>query len=208
MSDELRLPDNLAACEARLAAQSLPASRLDRDQLLYRAGWAAAEARMAALNPPTSKVEETPWRRGARGRILAAWSLTSAALAASLAVVATLQFERVEPEQVALRMDVPGAAKSSTAESQPHPRVKQSRPVPPPLRRERPLPSLDAGLLALRRDALIDPSSMNVRIASFESDVATPAAKTARELMEELLPAKGQRQFAWPWNTNRTGDSI
>jgi hypothetical protein len=168
--------------------------------LMYRAGWAACEATLAPAAFPRSK------RTG--GIRLVAWSLSSAALAASLAIVATLQFERVEPEQVALRMDVPGAAKSSTAESQPHPRVKQSRPVPPPLRRERPLPAPDAGLLALRRDALIDPSSMSVRIASFESDVAMPAAKTARELMEELLPVKGQRHFAWPWNTNRTGDSI
>ncbi len=54
MSDELRLPDELAACEARLAARLLPASGIDRDQLMYRAGWAAGAetARLAGVNSP------------------------------------------------------------------------------------------------------------------------------------------------------------
>ena len=42
--DEPRLPDELAAFEAALAARALPAPRIDRDQLMYRAGWAACEA--------------------------------------------------------------------------------------------------------------------------------------------------------------------
>lgn len=85
MSDELKLPADLAACEARLAAQPLPALSLNRDELMYRAGWAAAEAaRVQVVSPPS--------KGGARGGIrdVAIWSAASAALAASLAVAVTL----------------------------------------------------------------------------------------------------------------------
>ena len=84
MSDELRLPDRLAACEAELAAQPLAVSTINRDELMYRAGWAAAEAALsghAANSLPTSS-------RGVSKVI--AWSAASAALAASLAVAVTL----------------------------------------------------------------------------------------------------------------------
>jgi len=60
MSDELRLPDDLAAMEARLAAQSLPPSGLNRDELMYRAGWAACETQRSASAPPPSQGREQP----------------------------------------------------------------------------------------------------------------------------------------------------
>jgi hypothetical protein len=82
MSDELKLPDDLRACEARLARQPLPPSRIDRDELLYRAGWAAARAQ-AAGNRAVIPQPAAP------RRTIAAWSLASAALAASLAAAAT-----------------------------------------------------------------------------------------------------------------------
>jgi hypothetical protein len=82
MSDELKLPDELRACEARLAGESLPPSRINRDELLYRAGWAAACAQALA----SERAALQPF--AGRGTI-AAWSLASAALAASLAVVVT-----------------------------------------------------------------------------------------------------------------------
>ena len=51
MSEEPRLPEDLMALEARLAARSLPPVALERDDVLYRAGWAAATAaaRIAAV---------------------------------------------------------------------------------------------------------------------------------------------------------------
>jgi hypothetical protein len=83
MSEELRLPDHLAACEARLAAQPLAASPLNRDELMYRAGWAAAEAALArsgASSPPVAGGKRTAL----------AWSLACSAVAASIAVAMTL----------------------------------------------------------------------------------------------------------------------
>lgn len=87
MSEEMRLPDDLAACEARLAAHPLGTSLINRDELMYRAGWAAAEAewsRKTAGVVPNASVT---------GRV-ASWSLASAALAASLAVAITLSATR------------------------------------------------------------------------------------------------------------------
>src|SRR5690606_26157913 len=96
MADEMRLPEELAAFEALLAARALPASRLDRDQVMYRAGWAACEAE---FYPPPSKER-------ARGGIsdrrqTVGWSGVSAALAASIAVAVTLGWVRMEQSEVA-----------------------------------------------------------------------------------------------------------
>ncbi len=122
-SDDLRLPDELAACEAQLASEPLVAPRLSRNELLYRAGWAAAEAKLVLRQPsivlaPLSKGgvsgETADHRAGmsvsaeteatvrnpspvpslqGRGAIVA-WSMTSAALAASLAVAITLRLSQ------------------------------------------------------------------------------------------------------------------
>jgi hypothetical protein len=126
-SDDLRLPDDLAACEAQLASEPLAAPRLSRDELLYRAGWAAAEAKHALHNPPPSKggarggipnlhtgtsphaeskvaianPSPDPTLRG-RGAIVA-WSTASAALAAALAVAITLRL--VQPTRAPERND-------------------------------------------------------------------------------------------------------
>ncbi len=85
MSDELRLPDELAACEARLAGQPLAASAINRDELLYRAGWAACEAQQGRETVAATLVSRTTDRA-----TIAAWSAASAALAAALAVAVTL----------------------------------------------------------------------------------------------------------------------
>jgi hypothetical protein len=89
MPDELKLPADLAACEARLAAHPLPPTPHNRDELLYRAGWAAAEAARSRATPLPSD-----GRAPARKRDVALWSTTSAALAASLAVAVTLAMTR------------------------------------------------------------------------------------------------------------------
>lgn len=83
MREELRLPDELAACEARLAALALPAAAINRDELLFRAGWAAHDAAS-----PTSAVGRAGW--------------TSHALAAAVAaVVATIITLRMAPSEQA-----------------------------------------------------------------------------------------------------------
>ena len=92
MSDELqrpddRLPQELAAIEARLAAHALPAPGLNRDELFYQAGWAACEAKQHATPRRLASSLGEPSRPS---RTIAAWSAASAALAASLAVAATL----------------------------------------------------------------------------------------------------------------------
>lgn len=89
MPDELKLPADLAACEARLAASALPAPPLNRDELMYRAGWAAAVAVRSRETLQPSKPQPP-----ARKRDVAFWSATSAALAASLAVAVTLAMTR------------------------------------------------------------------------------------------------------------------
>jgi hypothetical protein len=78
---EFRLPADLAECELRLARLVLPQSSVDRDQLLYEAGWEAALAQRAPANRRSS---------GASRRTVA-WSLASGVVAASLAAVITLQ---------------------------------------------------------------------------------------------------------------------
>jgi hypothetical protein len=82
-NDDLRLPDELAACEAQLASEPLAAPRISRDEVLYRAGWAACIAAPAAVAHVRPVI-------GYRGQTVAMSSACSAALAASLAVAVTL----------------------------------------------------------------------------------------------------------------------
>ena len=69
MSTENNLPPELTGFEARLRAQPLEATSVDRDQLMYQAGWAAAEAN-----------RKTTWL----------WPTTSGVLAASLLLLTGL----------------------------------------------------------------------------------------------------------------------
>jgi hypothetical protein len=58
--EELRLPEELAALEALLAAKPLAAAGIDRDQLMYRAGWAACEAALMQPRPSAGGRFEVP----------------------------------------------------------------------------------------------------------------------------------------------------
>jgi hypothetical protein len=192
MFDELGLSQDLAACEARLASQPLAASGLDRDQLMYRAGWAAREASQVAAS-------RAPVDREPRQRSVAGWSLTSAAVAASLAVIVTFQWRPAVDRKV--------AAKSPNAESSlptipaeaPPPTstvitVMESSPAP---RRAR---QLDIGLFRLRRQALRGDLSEPAGIASLTVDSAPPAPQTALELRQELLPGEAAvPATVWLW---------
>jgi hypothetical protein len=203
MSDELRLPDELAACEAKLAALPLTASGIDRDQLLYRAGWAAGAetARLAVTNP-------SPLKGGARGGITVAWSLTSAAVAASIAVMLTLQWRPNDPPAVvAVPADAHPHLAAELAEPRPSqlPRVESAHASLRSLSQGR----ISAGLLAQRQRAMTSVWAEPTNVASTAGDAAAPTAQTARELLQELLPAGSVRKSTdWPWKRTSRGDSI
>ena len=202
--DDLRLPDELAAYEARLAATPLAASTLGRDELLYRAGWAAAEAELARRAAAT--VVAAPL--GTSRRVTAAWSAASAALAACLAVAITWSFA-VRPTQAPTVANAPristganesvGVAITSAADA-------ASRRVASNL-------SLARVELAINRQSQIHrgvtPASLwsasrgprlgawdEPIIVSGEQLAAAPAIgvehTSARELLDEMLPRAGR----------------
>jgi hypothetical protein len=220
MSDELRLPDDLGALEARLAAQALPASGVNRDELMYRAGWAAAEAKLAEARPRAAA--PSPHHPPRQVRSLAAWSLSSAALAASLAVAVTLavqnsRFERFANERGA---SLPGRAQFAVQTTSPPKAATFSARDQHGVAADylavinhSDIRDLAAPLLALYpRPALA--SRLRSTGPAIASDASAPAAKTARELRQELLPtsrpsdAGSRRPLLWPWTIYSSGESI
>jgi hypothetical protein len=218
MSDELRLPDDLAACEALLAAKPLAATGIDRDQLLYRSGWAACQVQLAGVNTPPSKGWEQPStvasgdraqggssREAIRGGI-AAWSLASAAIAASLAVVITLQWRPASVRDVAA---------NERGQGRPLATETNRRPTVPPFESVSAVSAaaragqFDVGIFGLQHRALKNTWADRAEAVALTADSETPAAKTARELLEELLPAKITRPAKiWPWSNSLLGGSI
>lgn len=233
--DEPRLPDELAALEALLAAKPLAAVRIDRDQLMYRAGWAACEAAIGQPRPsaggrpevrPRPAVMETypPAEPGAawERRRTVAWSLGSAALAASIAVMATLGWQGV-----ASRVDEARDAGGET------PRLAVEEGLPQTIAEVKSLTSRDVSVAEI--DRLLNASGRNDRLSlagpwfamkqrglgemANDSDVRAdeaaatdfepPTAKTARELWKELNPNKTTTPTpVWPWRQPNSGDSI
>jgi hypothetical protein len=211
MSDELRLPDDLAALEARLAAQSLPASGLSRDELLYRAGWEACDAQSGR----TVQVYTKPAR--ADSTRIAAWSFVSAALAASLAVAATLHLE--SPRGADLDRERNNSIQASYVAA-----TKTSPPSATPVQA-----SVVADYLALvsnpdARDFVTPLLAFHRRqlrftwpasaVETVANGSAAPAPKTASQLRQEFLPPpappsdNSRRPIEWPWSTPATGESI
>jgi hypothetical protein len=234
MSDELRLPDDLAACEARLAARSPAPTQINRDQLMYQAGWSACETSLAACNPPPSKVEEGPGRRGARGGSIAAWSFASAALAASLAVAVTLHVQRsITPDSIAtnnsghqiastkndgsakpVMPDVGPTADSSASQNNSATFFAAvdsffSPPAAPP----RPNAALFAArAISFTGSASDAPPFQLTSVNATPESPAAPPAKTAWQLLDEYLPSakKSPRQpsLFWPWKSASKGETI
>ena len=232
--EELRLPDELAALEALLAAKPLTAAGIDRDQLMYRAGWAACEAN--ALQPRPSaggRVASLDMATDSRGypraepgaarerRRLAVWSLGSAALAASLAVMATLEWqgsasleekERAggETPRLAVEEGLPQTlteVKSFTARDVSAAEVE--RVLNSNGRDER--LTLAGPWFAMQRQGLVGSTSGDsVRAERVTANgVAPPTAKTARELWKELNPNETTPPTpVWPWGRPLSGDSI
>lgn len=209
MSDELRLPDDLAAMEARLAAHAPPASGLNRDELMYRAGWAAAEENLANLRLATAA--SSPHHSSRHARSTAAWSLASAALAASLAVAVTLLVQ--SPPQAPLPLAPAIAVQPATVAplAAPSPRADDVADYLASMSRSN--SPLAGALLVMHRrpDATGSRSSEATELLN---DVAAPAPKTARDLRQEFLPAptpaspgSASPALGWPWNARLFGES-
>ncbi len=209
MSDELRLPEKLAACEALLAAKPLAATGIDRDQLLYRAGWAAG-AETARL---------------ARGRI-AAWSFGSAAVAASLAVTIALQLRPGDGRDSIARIEDPVSVPPpvSRAAVEPRPTTPPGGTIagrsvadPSAIEVETLLADFATGdrrPLAVRRPMRPSPVDVTQSFAVGDASYSPPAAaKTARQLLEEILPASDADPDStgplrlWPWAGLNFGES-
>ena len=200
MCDEIILAEELAACEARLAGQAPRPPAINRDQLMYDSGWAACEAELGRGALTTSFAMPRP-------RLALAWSVTSTAIAASLAVVVALQYRSAATPDMAANAPAPEVLVSKSTDEPAASRQAIMSSIEPAL--EVNARSLDSGLLGLRRRALMDiwPEPANVSTVSATS--AEPAAKTSRELLQELLPAEsaGSFKLLWP-GSFRTGDSI
>ena len=208
MSDELRLPDELAACEAHLAGEPLPAVGINRDELLYRAGWVAAEAaieRRLAM-PVTSK--ELSKQGSSRFGTTAAWSLASAVVAASLAVVVT-HFAMSRPGAVLLQDDAVGSQRPSADIAAAAP-LEPTRPQVARVADDPPRTNLDALIADHSRLDRRQPASpllaqykgpgespweastivSSNEIPSSEGPVAARTPLTARGLLNELMPVR------------------
>ncbi|QDU89157.1 hypothetical protein Pla175_25440 [Pirellulimonas nuda] len=186
--------------EARLAAASLPAVTLDRDALMYRAGWEAAGA--AAAHAPA----RWAWPAGAAAAMAASLLLgMQLARPVDPAGVAANHAQPVLAAREAAPADAPTGGQAPTPTAPP-PRLPDAQRAPSPwlawVPRAAPLPGradpADTSLLALReRIATGDlgplwPSNGPER---GEPEPAEPPrrAATAGELMQELLAEGGVR---------------
>ncbi|NOY29687.1 MAG: hypothetical protein GXP28_05790 [Planctomycetes bacterium] len=160
MSTKHNLPPELAGFEARLRAEPLAASGVDRDGLMYQAGWAAAEAS-----------RKSGWL----------WPTTSVVLAASVVVLAALLLSSSSEMSSVARVEVetkPVAVPVVVVEPK-EPVINTWR--QPKLRWTSRSPFLVMRERALRME-FDEPDSM----AWADGDYV-PKAVTARELMQEIL---------------------
>jgi hypothetical protein len=234
-SEELRLPEELAALEALLAAKPLAAAGIDRDQLMYRAGWAACEAALMQPRPSAGGRLEVPQAPvavetyppaepgAARVRRTVLWAAGSAALAASLTVMATLGWVGAVK-----RLDQMERAGGGT------PRLAEGGGLPQTLAEVKSLTARDVSAAEVER--LLDSSGRHDRLtlagpwfamkqrgfdgstsdaalrtdrATATTDGAPPSAKTARELWKEMNPNETTTPTpVWPWGRPLSGDSI
>ena len=160
MSDEYDLPSELANFEAQLRQEPLPATGIDRDRLMYQAGWAAAES-----------VQQRNWL----------WPATSGGLAASLLVLAGLLILGTEkPPRMVSVQTTPLPVESSVATSRPQAPSLSLHQRPPRQWNEN-LPLLVMRDRALRME-FDEPAT-----ASWTNDDSSTEPTTARQLLQELL---------------------
>ncbi len=164
MSPEPSLPPELASFESQLFKQPLPGSGIDRDELLYQAGWAAAQAS-----------RKRNWL----------WPTTSGVLAASVLVLALFLIRSPEESHTVTLVEA-ASPKAQVAVAEPDLQIPV---VSPPeqfsSRWARRSPFLSP-FLAMRERALRMEFEEPVSYSEYdEEDV--PKAVTARELMQEIL---------------------
>ncbi len=199
MSEEFEIPPELAMLESRLGSVPITQSAIDRDQLLYEAGWAAAMQAQASTSI-------SPAVRSHR-----AWQTATGVFASLTAVFAImlLQPNWVGEQRLIGEQEVVGeqglvaeqrgadraavvesdstliasTAENEDAEAAPDNRLSANRP-------------LTAG-------SRIDPVSWATEPISlitneYPEDSHQESIKTAVELMNELLPAKVSGSFFFP----------
>lgn len=198
MSTKDRLTPELAELEDRLRNLAPTASTVDREALMYRAGWEAAEAALQTRRLPATKL----W----------IWPATSAALAAALLLVLTL---RPEPAKLSASLQQRNDSNAATSQlivtddekAAPAVQVRNQRvpTIAPQLNRY----ASTAPLLAMRERALRfdfdDPAADAV------ADEGPITVSTNRKLLEEYLPAPATKSSAsqrrsW-WSLLRIGES-
>ncbi len=182
------LPAELIAVESLLQQFSPTVSAMNRDALLYEAGWAAAKMQAQT---------KSHWF----------WPATSAALAAALLfviispVASSLQRAGAEPPPPS-----PPALQTQTQTHptpEPAPEAKFVRTSPVPLKRYSP----KAPFLAMRERALrLDFDEFPIDTLS--DDFHPPLETTNRQLLQQLLPGsrtRSTRPSIWPsWNLGET----
>ncbi len=234
MSDELRLPDDLAACEARLAARSPAPTQIDRDQLMYQAGWAACEANQSAMKPSLLSEGKKGQHGSNGGKTIAAWSFASAALAASLAVAVTLHLQRSATSTLTAANNPDAQIASAKNDAIAKPGVPVVRPTAepaasqnnsaalvaavasffsPPAAPPRPNTALFAARAISVDGNSTDAPPFQLTSVNAASDAApSPPSKTAWQLLDEYLPSAKkpprESRFFWPWNSASLGETI
>ena len=227
--DELRLPEELAAFEAKLAAKPLAAAGIDRDKLMYRAGWASCESQALQPRPLAGGRLEAPDGLSAPPaepgaavgqRRVVAWSGVSAALAASIAVVAMLEWRDA---QMRREVDEAGGGTPQLAAIEGVTSTEIQETDERPARSGFALNDVDRLLKSNgRRDGVVlagpwfamqqrqfsTASSERVEEVAITGDAPAVIPKTARELWDELVPREPAAASLWPWQRSSTGESI
>ena len=218
---DTRLPEELARCESILAGMSLPRSRVQRDELMYRAGWAAAEG--DANCPSLQGAERKQYSRGTGGRSTFAWAIASAAIAASLTAAITLWLEPAAVAPTDAIVDLSSEEGSAISEEEKQPPESRAHLIPGGSTRRVGI-EWTASLLTMRNRALSqqwdDPwIATETSIGeSSSNDAISSQPKTSREMLQEFLPEPSAQdtsdrdstrdQLRWLWKTMHLRETI
>lgn len=183
------LSADLAACESGLTGMSLPASGIDRDTLLYRAGWAAAEAHAERSR---ERLTPRPASGAAGRRAPLAWCLASALVATSVTVAVVQVWQ---PSTDRSTQKVADVVRDDQPAAEPESMRQPAASAPLPAKRTARVPiGWTASLLTMRDRALLqqldDPwvkLESRTTASSVEDTVASPP-KSSREMLREFLP--------------------
>lgn len=192
------LPPELAAFEQRLARVQPAAPRVDRDQLMFSAGHAAAQRTwtLRATCPHESLLLPIPsWSRSL------IWPVATGMMTAATVALAIALAWQPRPERVLVRRDRPESTTTVVQAPADDLPVDAARTLATIRERRDPWHLADvhaAGFLTSRGMVLEHGSRVFAgdgrwsAPGSHEIDVTNHKSMSARELLEELLPASGQ----------------